>query len=44
MAQTGYAPVPFWLTIPLTELQSWIEAHNKLCKEHDKLLKEHDKK
>ncbi len=36
MAGQGYAPLDFWLKMPLIRLEKWIEEHNRLMKESGK--------
>jgi hypothetical protein len=33
LAQSGAAPISYWLSIPLRELSEWIKAHNELVQE-----------
>ena len=33
LAKAGYAPIKFWLDMPLGEMQEWIKVHNKLIYE-----------
>lgn len=44
LAQSGAAPVSYWMSIPLRELGQWIESHNELIKEQKKKREEERKK
>lgn len=33
LAEAGYAPIEFWLDMPLGEMPEWIKVHNKLVDE-----------
>ena len=36
LSQFGYAPIPFWLDMPITQLQMWIKTHNEIFEESHK--------
>lgn len=40
MAQENCTPAPYWLAMPLYQLQQWIEANNAIVADREKARKE----
>lgn len=44
MSENTHTPLPYWISMRLSELRLWIDASNKLQKEREKRMKQARKK
>lgn len=36
LSSSGSSPAEWWLSLPLSELREWIDAHNRICERQRK--------